>query len=85
MDTLGILFLIIFFAPPALVLVINTFAFFIKEPVNHYTSKQLFGYISGFMLPVNYLISFLTVVICNNFGMGAQPAFLDVTDQGLHR
>ena len=82
MDTLEILF----FAPPAIVLYINIRALRIKEPVKegesdpqliepHYTSKQLFGYISGFMLPVNYLISFLTVVICDHFGMDQEPAF----------
>ena len=86
-----ILFLLIFFAPPALVLVINTFAFFIKEPVKkgesvpqliepHHTSKQACGYISGFMLPANYLISFLTGVICDHFGMDQEPAFWGPTE-----
>ena len=78
---------IIFLGPPALILVINTIAFLVKEPVKkresetqliepHYSSKQLFGYISGFMLPANYLISFLTVVAWDVFGpagAGFQP------------
>ena len=91
MDTLEILLIIIllilFFAPPALVLYINIRALRIKEPVKegesdpqliepHYTSKQACGYISGFMLPANYLISFLTVVAWDGFGpagVGFQP------------
>ena len=89
-DGSGIILLfvsIIFLAPPALVLVINTIAFLVKEPVKkiesetqliepHYTSKQLFGYISGFMLPANYLISFLTAVAWDGLGpagVGFQP------------
>ena len=89
-DGTGIILLfvsIIFLAPPALVLVINTIAFLVKEPVKkiesetqliepHYSSKQLFGYISGFMLPANYLISFLTAVAWDGFGpagVGFQP------------
>ena len=86
---------ILFFAPPALVLVINTFAFFIKEPVKkgesvpqliepHYTSKQACGYISGFMLPANYLISFLTGVICDHFGMDQEPAFWGPTESSVY-
>ena len=95
MDTFEILFLILFFAPPALVLVINTFAFFVKEPVRkgesvpqliepRYTSKQACGYISGFMLPANYLISFLTVVICDHFGMDQEPAFWGPTELSVY-
>ena len=86
-DTVVFLVLLIFLAPPALVLVINTIAFLVKEPVKkiesetqliepHYSSKQLFGYISGFMLPANYLISFLTAVAWDGFGpagVGFQP------------
>ena len=89
-DGSGIILLfvsIIFLATPALVLVINTIAFLVKEPVKkiesetqliepHYTSKQLFGYISGFMLPANYLISFLTAVAWDGLGpagVGFQP------------
>ena len=86
MDILGIL-LILFFAPAALILIINIRALRIKEPVKegesdpqliepHYSSKQLFGYISGFMLPVNCLISFLTAVAWDGFGpagVGFQP------------
>ena len=86
-DTVVFLALLIFLAPPALVLVINTIAFLVKEPVKkiesetqliepHYSSKQLFGYISGFMLPANYLISFLTAVAWDGFGpagVGFQP------------
>ena len=78
---------IIFLAPPALVLVINTIVFLVKEPVKkiesetqliepHYSSKQLFGYISEFMLPANYLISFLTAVAWDGLGpagVGFQP------------
>ena len=99
MDTLEILFLIIllilFFAPPALVLYINIRALRIKEPVKegesdpqliepHYTSKQACGYISGFMLPANYLISFLTVVICDIGGMDAEPAFWGPTESSVY-
>ena len=89
-DGSGIILLfvsIIFLATPALVLVINTIAFLVKEPVKkiesetqliepHYTSKQLFGYISGFMLPANYLISFLIAVAWDGLGpagVGFQP------------
>jgi len=89
-DGSGIILLfvsIIFLAPPALVLVINTIVFLVKEPVKkiesethliepHYSSKQLFGYISGFMLPANYLISFLTAVAWDGLGpagVGFQP------------
>ena len=90
-----IILLILFFAPPVLVLVINTFAFFIKEPVKkgesvpqliepRYTSKQACGYISGFMLPANYLISFLTVVICDHFGMDQEPAFWGPTESSVY-
>ena len=94
MDILGIL-LILFFAPAALILIINIRALRIKEPVKegesdpqliepHYSSKQLFGYISGFMLPANYLISFLTVVICDHFGMDQEPAFWGPTELSVY-
>ena len=83
MDIFGILF----FAPASLILIINIRALRIEEPVKegesdpqliepHYSSKQLFGYISGFMLPVNCLISFLTAVAWDGFGpagVGFQP------------
>ena len=85
--TVVFLVLLIFLGPPVLVLVLNTIAFLVKEPVKkresetqliepHYSSKQLFGYISGFMLPANYLISFLTAVAWDGFGpagVGFQP------------
>jgi len=75
---------IILLAASALVLVINTIAFLVKEPVKeaesdsqliepHYSSKQLFGYISGFMLPINCLVTFLTGFICDHFRIGGTP------------
>ena len=58
----------------ALVLIMNTIAMFIKEPTQEtdnenqpvkprFSSKQLIGYISGFLFPANCLISILVVYI----------------------